>query len=193
MNKSEKTTNQEDALESENTEERENSEETQKSEEELDAKTLLAQKEYQREKRGEAESELKEARAEIAELKKQAPEEEREAKSQIDSNDPIEMLKTVKALQDYSSEELGEIRDYARGKGISLAEAAESDFVQGAISHSRSQVEAENKVPGTTKRGKTKKGIDFDSMSEEERTENWQETMRKAAEQGKGKRRDSGL
>ncbi len=188
---SEKTQNQEDAQESKNTEEGENPE---KSEGQKELKSALAQKEHYREKNERTEKELEEAKKRLEELQKSLPKEEREKRAKVNASDPIDLVKTVSALKDYSSDEIEEISAYARGKGVSLSEAAQSDFVKRAIAKSREEVEAEQKIPGATRRGKSSAEEDLSSKDDKELRDNWDNIARKAVEQGKAKKRkDLGL
>jgi len=67
--------------------------------------------------------------------------------NQIASVDPIELAKTISALKDYSSDELDFIQLVAKGKGLALDEAVETDEVKTYIEAKRLKVVGENKTP----------------------------------------------
>ena len=90
------------------------------------------------------------ARAKKAEDKLKKFEGKKDAKkgdSQIASADPIELAKTIAALKDFSSDELDYVQLIAKGKGLDLNEAVETDEVKTYIGAKREKAEGENKTP----------------------------------------------
>ena len=177
------SSNQQDGSESLNTEEGENLKS-----EELDKnfKSALAQKEHFKAK-------FEEAQARIAELEnKKVDNSVSETKDKVSQGtDPLEMADLVSSLMEYSSEERREIKAYARGKGISIQEATQSEFIKNAIAKGREKVDAENKIPGTTNRGSSQQVEDLSQIKDEDLKKNWDIVTRKAIESGKRKKRKS--
>lgn len=184
--KEEKTSqNQEDTSKSKKTEAGENQEKSEGQDKDL--KSALAQKEHFKEKFEKTTEEYKKLEEQVEKLKAKLPEKERDNAIKINSDDPIELVQTVAALKDFNSEELKEISAYARGKGINLTEAAQSEPMKAFVEARRKKVEAEQKIPGTTGRGSPSKKEDLSQKSEKELQENWEENKRKAIESGKNR------
>lgn len=94
---------------------------------------------YARMKKAEAEAKL--AKEELEKIKKTP---QKEADTPIDVFD---LAKTVSALKDYSSEELGDIQMIAKAKGISPEEAVKTEEAKLIITARREKVAKEQATP----------------------------------------------
>ncbi len=163
-------------------------EEKQENESELDSKTILAQKEHFRGKFEKSEALAKEQAATIEKLQAQVGSEDG-AGIENKSNDTISSLKEIHALRDYNPTELDAISIIARGQGVSLAKAAETDMAKSVIKDMRAKVEAENSAPTTTNRGAVDTKSELSNLSNKEIAEDYDNVLSKALEQGKAKRK----
>lgn len=116
--------------------------------EEVDVDALKAQnkKLYERAKKAEAE----------AKKLKQQP---KESEPKTDSN---LSLKDIRALQDVHEDDLEEVMNYAKFKGISIADAKKDSVVRTLLKNK----EEERKTAEATSTGKTKRGVS--SLSDEQ-------------------------
>ena len=137
-NEEETSTNPEAEETSETSEEEETStEESQESSEEPDkAKQEL-----------EAKNKQLFGRAKKAESKLKKFEKAVDKGDEVASSDPIELAKTISALKDFSPDELDYVQLIAKGKGLALDEAVETDEVKTYIEAKRQKAEGERKTP----------------------------------------------
>lgn len=122
------------------------------------------------------------ARAKKAEDKLKKFEKQVDGGEQIASADPIALAKTVAALKDFSSDELDYVQLIAKGKGIDLDDAVETDEVKTYIEAKRAKVVGENKTPEPSSPssiigGKTAE--DLEKMTNEESAKFFKEEMKK--------------
>lgn len=101
--------------------------------------SLLAQKEHWREK------------AKINEATKLAPEKSEVKEPVKESYDPLESVKLLNALKDFSQDEIDLISRQAKANGVNLLEAAKLEDVQLLIQAKREKIKNEqaNPIPGT--------------------------------------------
>jgi len=96
-----------------------------------------------------AEANEKALKEELAELRKKLPPEEtsEEPEAPKEDNKPtnvLEVAKTVAALKDFTPDELGDIDLVAKGKSLSIEEAAKTEEAKALVAARRKKVENEN-------------------------------------------------
>ena len=102
--------------------------------------------------------------------------------------DPVQLVKTVSVLKDYSPEEVDFISKIAKAEGVSLEEAVKMPEVQLYIQARREKVAKEQKVPEPSSPSSTTKEItpeEIAKMSDEE-FRKFEEEMKKKMAGGSG-------
>ncbi|MEW6606038.1 MAG: hypothetical protein AB1414_01120 [bacterium] len=158
-------------LEEEPSEEEETSEKP-----EQDISKLTAQRAYWRRKSEKAEKRIQELEKAREEKKEELKEEEK-PKATLTDQEWKEKIEFVTSHRDLDKAEVDEIFAYAKGKGISLEDAFNSDFIKLALEASKEKGRKEEQIPEPSSRSTIEKKEDFSKMPEEEKRKKWPEMV----------------
>lgn len=121
-----------------------------------------------------AEAEAKEAKLKLAELQK-AP--QTNQTNQASNLSVDEIAKEVRLLASLSDEEIGEARDIAKGKGISLEEAVKTKSFQLFSKEIKDEQRKERAKMGSSKGSQTHSPVAVSALTEDEHKAYVKETM----------------
>ena len=114
------------------------------------------------------------ARRELEELRKKVPQTENKPAQTVDKSGDSELkaeLNTIKftvANKDLDADNVAEIVDYAKGKGISLEEAKKSPVIQAYLKADQEQKSIDGSSPDGVRSPKTKTEKPLSEMSRDE-------------------------
>lgn len=108
--------------------------------------------------------------------------EEKEAKPVSEDDWKKKMEFIVTKGRSLDTEELEEVMAYAKGKGLSYAEALESPVIKVFLSDRKSQKRLQNAIPSSTGRVPKVKGKTFEDMDADEKKANYSEVVRQLLE-----------